>query len=672
MSTVDAETAAQAKMRREANANLGPWRNVLLALSKELPLHYSTMPVEGVLACLREKKDPRVITMLDTLKQELGDGVCDTNEEEAEKWKNKGMEAYKNGKLEESVLMFTRGMMYAKEDVTLEMLIYNRSTSFFAQQRILEALIDAHTVMIMRSNNWEALQQRGMCLKKLGFEEEGTKDMEAAANKDIESANGKEVLAKILQSDTLIDSNGKNIHDGSLLFIPGETNTSIPISIESISGVNEKGVVSKTRIESGEILRETPIAHALYDDHWGIRCCYCFRVTRVLYPGITYRKRGKISRGLFCSESCANTSWERYGQYETHNPFFQICPIDALLASRMLRMENKKNVDIHSLRGDFSGELQPAAVIGGFETVVSLIGLVLGALTPEEANRLRLTQRQVILSGLDVRFFTGSQITINTETGEAFMDDSKPILVGKGIYIMTSHFRHSCDPNCFLSFVGNPLDCSLSLTIRAIKSIGNGEELTIAYHNMTTYKAVSALTRQRALVERCGFICHCSACMDNKDERVSLEKKEYYIKAADLYQKGCRLIREGQYEVAATVLSQSYNIAMEHLCPPPRPPQSMIPKTHMALAKAFNHLKNNVKCAEHLEAKVEAEKTLYGENHVEFIDDFIRLAFFEPTEEKRRMYAEKGVELLQRFYAPSKEMNTVITRIQSFVVRKHC
>nr|CCC47644.1 conserved hypothetical protein [Trypanosoma vivax Y486] len=660
---VNSEVAAQARARREATAKLGKWEKLLIDLSALLRHDSGSGTVQEALEYLqKEKTRSDALAILDKIKEEAAQ-ACDLKDSEALQWKEQGNKAYNAKKLEESILMYTRGMMCASNDEMLSILINNRSTAFFAQNRILEALADAHNAFVLRPTYWKALQRRSLCLEKLGLLQESERDREAANNAQVDSANPAEVIQRILRVSL---GNGEDYR--STAAQNGLEISSTMPGARFVSGM--KGVVATGPLEAGTVLTEAPSAYALYDDHWAARCCYCLRVTRTLYPSLAYRSRGKACRGLFCSEACADLSWERDGKYETANPFFQLCPIDTLVASRLLRSEQGAQIEAKWPRSDFTGELYPASVVGGYETVVSLVALALGAVDASGADRLRQAQRQVISHGFELKFFTGTQVVIDTETRGATVDESRPIFVGKAVYSTLAHFRHSCDPNCFASFVGNPLGCSLTMCVRAIRSISPEEELTIAYFNMTRYKAVSAYTRRRALVERCGFLCNCQSCLNDKDELVSGEKKAFYIQAGDLYQKGLRLLREGQFDVAVTVLSQSYALTMEHLCPPPRPPQAMVPKVHMALAKAFNRLGDNQKCVEHLLGKVELDRQLYGANHVEFVDDFVRLAFFEVTCERRRMFAQQAVELLRRFYAPSKDLETQISRLESFVEQR--
>nr|CCC90207.1 unnamed protein product [Trypanosoma congolense IL3000] len=603
MQNVAPEVAAQASARREASADLGPWKEVVLALAKELPAGSGARPVRDALRYLQEEK-AETLQNLERLR-EGSSNACHLNDTDALQWKNQGNEAYASKKLDECVLMYTRGMMYADTDGCLAALVNNRSTVFMAQNRLLGALADAHVAYTLLPTYWKALQRRGVCLQRLGYEQEGLRDVEAATGEDAARANAEGFIAKVL-----LERAGK----GGCCEARGSDSAGPSCAAsDSISdlvshGPGVVGVMAKGLVGCGDVIREKPAAYALYDDHWGVRCLFCLKATLNLYPGTAYRSKGKAARGLFCSEQCASASWERDGQFESTNSFFYQCPIDSLIACRLLRSEQMQGVKQLKLRGNFSGELYPAAVVGGYETAVSILALIFGAVSGDDVDRLRLTQRQVALCAFEVGFHTGTQITINTETREALIDDSRPISVCKAVYLTAARLRHSCRPNCFASFVGNPLDCTLQLCVRAIRPIAADEELTIAYHNMTTYKAVSAQTRRRALAERCGFLCSCVACTTEvKEEPVGAEKKAYYIQAGELYQKGCRMIREGKFDVAVTVLSQSYAITMEHICPPPRPPQSMLPKVHLALAKAFNRLKDNEKCVKHLLRKVELD-----------------------------------------------------------------
>jgi hypothetical protein len=55
--------------------------------------------------------------------------------------------------------------------------------------------------------------------------------------------------------------------------------------------------------------------------------------------------------------------------------------------------------------------------------------------------------------------------------------DYKTVVIGKGIYLLTSIFNHSCDPNCEITFD----EMKRNLTILSKKQIIKDDELTISY-----------------------------------------------------------------------------------------------------------------------------------------------------------------------------------------------
>jgi tetratricopeptide (TPR) repeat protein len=133
---------------------------------------------------------------------------------------------------------------------------------------------------------------------------------------------------------------------------------------------------------------------------------------------------------------------------------------------------------------------------------------------------------------------------------------------------------------------------------------------------------------------------------------VRKEDEAHYFKASDYYQKGRRLMREGQFEEAINVLYQSYEIVMRYICPPPRPPQMMLPKTHDALAQAFLLSGNRDKCIEHLKAALALQIELHGGvgyEYPELIRDYARLSMLT----KDISFTEKAIDLMERCFAPS-------------------
>lgn len=76
------------------------------------------------------------------------------------------------------------------------------------------------------------------------------------------------------------------------------------------------------------------------------------------------------------------------------------------------------------------------------------------------------------------------------------------LIKGIGVYALASSINHSCRPNAVVSFKGR------ELTIRAIRQIQSGEEITISY----TDQLKSTWSRRLQLLRHYYFICHCERC----------------------------------------------------------------------------------------------------------------------------------------------------------------
>ena len=77
--------------------------------------------------------------------------------------------------------------------------------------------------------------------------------------------------------------------------------------------------------------------------------------------------------------------------------------------------------------------------------------------------------------------------------------------VGIGLYVTAAAINHSCDPNCCQTFDASS---SASLSIRAVRNISVGEEITIAYIDI----GKPIYFRRSELLSSYGFRCSCSRC----------------------------------------------------------------------------------------------------------------------------------------------------------------
>ncbi|CCW60560.1 unnamed protein product [Phytomonas sp. EM1] len=665
--------ASQVSQNDGNNGDLFPY---IEKLRESFPVDTGAfMPINDLLERLKSSH-PEIFADLDRLK-EAAQAVSKPNESVSISWKERGNKEYARGMLQDCILSYTHSLICAEKDATIATMLNNRSTAFFMLGQYVNACLDAHRTLRYKPDYWKALHRRGRALEELGFKEAGQKDILAASEESLERSNSSDTIEKIL---------GDALRCKADLVLPPRATLCAPLKVERT--VRGRGLVARQRLDCGTVLEENPYALVARAEVLLSACSYCLQHTSCLYPGDEFRRAATKSRGLFCSETCAEAAWRYYGQFESANPFFLMCPNDALLAARLVMCGERQfpEVELNNAEPDFdelshnrfgathmqtlatfSKELQNNAVVGGCESIVAAIGLHMGAFTPSEAELVRKAQRQINSNALDVslvlRLGQGNDPNMG---GQSMLYTNSNAQLGKAMYAIGSLFNHACDPNCFASFVGGPRGSSPKLVVRAIRPIMEGEELTLAYAGIDAFHSHSLRNRLQTLRNRCGFICRCMTCMNQVDESVGTESKDHYIKAADYYQKGCKLTRNGKYDTAVTVLLQSYEIVMRYICPPPNPPLMMVPKTHRALALAYYHMNNLDKCAEHLKAALETDLLIHKTDHrVEMINEYTRLAAVVQNPEERKVYGEKAVELLRLFYAESPLLMVEIASVQA-------
>lgn len=670
--TSEAVATQQEAVTDQTNGDLFP---IIQRLAEALPPGAGQMPVPELLLSLLASQ-PEVFRGVDRL-TEAAKKVSGLREDLARQWKEKGNREFGAGQLQAAIVTYTHGLLCAEMDETVAVLLNNRSTAFFQVKRYADACMDAHHALHYKPSYWKALQRRGRALEELSFVAAGAKDTAAAEAESLVGANTLEEMQRIL---------GEVASGQAEMALPPIATISAPLCVER--SARGRGLVAKERLECGTVFEETPYALAPRTEVLLSVCSYCMQYTSCLYPGEAYRRAKTKSRGFFCSAECADRAWRYYGEAESNNVFFLCCPNDALLAARIVRgMKGFPEVAVHNisddfdpvghdhfgaqhiqtLEGSFSKELQPNAATGGYESIVAVLALYMEALSAAEAEQLRKAQRQILLNGVDLT--CSLRVATDSNNDGPLAHANTVAYLGKAIYAVGSLLNHACDPNCYASFVGNPQGASPRLVVRAIRPIMEGEELTVAYGGIDIFHFHSMRNRLQTLRDRYGFICRCTACVNQVDEPVRADK-EHYLKASDYYQKGRRMIREKNYETAITVLLQSYEIVMRYICPPPNPPQIMISKTHDALALAYFHTKNLPKCIEHLKAALDMDIFIHKtDNRVEMINNYSRLAFIVEDVAERKLYADKVAELIQRFYAPSSMRDLQIAYTESVCIR---
>ena len=82
---------------------------------------------------------------------------------------------------------------------------------------------------------------------------------------------------------------------------------------------------------------------------------------------------------------------------------------------------------------------------------------------------------------------------------------------GIGLYALAAAINHSCNPNCCQTF---DLSTSGALSIRALRNIEKGEEITIAYIDV----GKPTWWRREELQKSYGFLCSCNRCHSSSSD----------------------------------------------------------------------------------------------------------------------------------------------------------
>ena len=108
----------------------------------------------------------------------------------------------------------------------------------------------------------------------------------------------------------------------------------------------------------------------------------------------------------------------------------------------------------------------------------------------------------------------------------------RPARVAGAVYRTLSRFNHSCAPNCTWSFVheseSKPGGGAVSVNVRAIKPVKEGDELTISYVDPTVGRA----ERREQLWAKYRFECACPLCASPRDANRQLPGVDPYLEAA--------------------------------------------------------------------------------------------------------------------------------------------
>lgn len=107
----------------------------------------------------------------------------------------------------------------------------------------------------------------------------------------------------------------------------------------------------------------------------------------------------------------------------------------------------------------------------------------------------------------------------------------RPARVAGAVYRTLSRFNHSCAPNCTWSFAheseSKPGEGAAAVTVRAIKPVREGDELTISYVDPTVGRA----ERREQLWAKYRFECACHLCAGARNANRQLPGTDPFLEA---------------------------------------------------------------------------------------------------------------------------------------------
>jgi len=253
-----------------------------------------------------------------------------------------------------------------------------------------------------------------------------------------------------------------------------------------------RGLRTTGGVQPGEeLLAEKPLVHTLTNkESRGTRCDYCFADTQPLL----HCARCKSAR--YCNQQCQK------GDRAVHKLECKCLvgarqqPLDIIhLVSRIIfkcnGKDNDKNAQFESVIENLASnqELITSQRKEQFFTFIVVLQDYLSACKS-------ITLEDFDVYGLFCRISCSSFTITNAELNT----------LGIGIYETASLINHSCDPNCVALFNGR------DITIRAIKPIPAGDEVTLSYVDIMS----PVQARQGDLLEGYMFVCSCHVCKEQK------------------------------------------------------------------------------------------------------------------------------------------------------------
>jgi hypothetical protein len=230
--------------------------------------------------------------------------------------------------------------------------------------------------------------------------------------------------------------------------------------------------------------------------------------------------------------------------------------------------------------------------------------------------------------------------------------------VAKAYFPLLGLFAHSCAPNCAVTWADAPYGSGARVHVRLLRRVVAGEELSIAWGGITHHTVHSSRQRILDLRKRFGFTCRCDACTTEMDQPLSPDTHQWMVRAADYYQKGRRLLREGRdIPEAEAVLKQSLEILFRYVCPPPQPPMFVVPKTYDAIAQACMMRGDWAGCLDAVDRRIETLEAIEGPMSLDFVHELAKAAVLrrnkDRTDASAAALARRAAQILAVLFPPS-------------------
>jgi hypothetical protein len=262
-----------------------------------------------------------------------------------------------------------------------------------------------------------------------------------------------------------------------------------------------RGLFATRDIAAGEfVLRgAAPLAVALRPPHQ--RCDHC--LSALAKPA----RCGECKRAPYCSRTCQLAAWPLH---KLECPAWRDAGKKSLRALPSLLLVARVAMTRRLAAQGVGGEARAAETclqLEAFDSLEDNLSRMDASRQGELAEMAALVSDVAALAEGDERRRAWRDLAVSHCNSVSVTDDELRD-IGIAAVPAVALLNHSCLPNCVLVFVGEPAPVGLRVHVRAVRRIGRGEELTIAYTDV----AESRAQRRASLARGYFFQCRCARC----------------------------------------------------------------------------------------------------------------------------------------------------------------